>query len=155
MQPIVTTHRSAISTPVTNTLTVPVAAGADTTRRALRQLDLSGPAIRAMRALGLTDRVTLTPGGLSWRPEGWSGQIDVSVDVRVEPDREDGSSLTIITRFSATDERTQERLLDAWPLLGSLAAELVRRAARTLKQYAEDDRFEEPEPIDEHARAAY
>jgi hypothetical protein len=145
MQPTATIHRNTPA--IDNTLTVSVAAEADTTQRALHELDLTGSAIRAMRALGLADHGTVTPGGLSWRPDGRSGHINVDVDVRVEPEHEDGSSLTIITRFSATDQPTHERLLDAWPLVNSLARELVERAARTVKEYAEEDHSENPQAI--------
>ena len=155
MQQLVTLPRSAPDPkPVTNTLTVPVAAGADATQRALHELDPFAPAIRALRALGLTDRVTLTPGGMRWQPDGDSGHIDCHVEARVAGEPEHGSALTIVTRFSATDERTHERLLDAWPILGPLTATLAERAARAVKHRAEADRFEEVETIEERAMAA-
>ena len=164
MQQLTTIPRTATSRPaldaagppktVTNRLTLSIAADSGTTQRALDQLDLFGPAIRAMRALGLTDRVTLTPRGISWRPDRRSGRIHLAVDVRVAPDHEGGSSLTIITRCSATDERTHERLLDAWPVLGPLAATLVKRAAHTVKHLAEQDQFEPVGAIEDGAIAA-
>lgn len=110
------------------------------------------PAIRALRALGL-DHVTLSSGGVSFRPDSWSGHIDIDVDARVEP-HEGGSSLTVITRFSATDEQTHERLLDAWPLVSPLVSGLVKRAARTAKHCAEGDHFEDAETVGEYATAA-
>ena len=139
-------------TTVTNALTVCVAADADTTRRALDQLELFTPALRALRGLGLSDRVTLIPGGLSWRTD--DGNIDVAVDVRVAPEHEGRSSLTIVTRCTASDERTHQRLLDAWPVLGPLAATLVKRAARAVKDHAEHDRFDTAQTIEEDAIAA-
>ena len=54
-------------------LTVAVAADAHTTLRAVQAVDPFGPAIRAMRALGLAERVALTPNGMSWRPQGATG----------------------------------------------------------------------------------
>ena len=152
MQQIPTLPRNGTS--VTNTRTVPVAASTGATRRALNDLDLFDPAIRAVRALGIADRVTLTSGRLSWRPDRDGGQIDAHVEVHVAPDCEDGSSLTIVTRFSATDERTHERLLDAWPVVGPLAATLVERAARTVKRCAEEDRSETVETFQDDALAA-
>jgi len=159
MQPLLALAGNATRTPahhgpLTSTLTVSVAAGAQTTRRALRELDLFAPAIRAARALGLDDRVTATAHGLRWRPDGPAGgHIELRVDVDVEPEDEDGAWLTIVTRFNASDAPTHERLLDAWPVLGPLAAKLVERAARTVQHHADDDRFDEAGPI-EHARAA-
>ena len=136
---------------VSNQLTVAVAADAHATLRALHAVDPFGPAIRAMRALGLAERIALTPYGMSWRPEGASGRIDVRVDVRVGGDIEDGSSLTVVMRFRATDESTHERLLEAWPVVGPLAATLSKRAARAVKHHAESEEFEHAEAV---ARAA-
>ena len=138
---------------IASSLVVPVAAGADATRRALHRLDLAEPATRALRAMGMADRLARRPGGLTWRPEGMSGHVDVDIDVRVEP-AEEGSHLSIITRFSATDAITYSRLLDAWPLVRPLADHLTRRAARSVRDHAEDDRFAEPEPTARRALAA-
>jgi hypothetical protein len=139
---------------VSNQLTVAVAADPHTTLRALHAVDPFGPAIRAMRALGLAERIAMTPNGMSWQPDGDGGRIDVRVDVRVGAGAEDGSSLTVVMRFSATDERTHERLLDAWPVVGSLAATLAKRAARTVKHHAESDEFEDAETTEAVAKAA-
>jgi hypothetical protein len=139
---------------VRNQHTVVVGADAHTTLRALQAVDPFGPAIRAMRALGLAERIALTPNGMSWRPEGASGRIDVRVDVRVGDDVEDGSSLTVVMRFRASDDGTHERLLEAWPVVGPLAATLSKRAARTVKHHAESDEFEDAEPAAAVARAA-
>src|SRR3954447_2624434 len=139
---------------ISSSLSLVVAADEDRTQRALDDLDAFGPAIRAMRALGLADHVTITPAGIRWRPDRDSGHIDVQVDMRIGSGGEGDSSLTIITRFSATDERTHARLLDAWPVLGRLTATLVKRAADAVKHHAEEDRFEAPQMIDDEARAA-
>ena len=139
---------------VSNQLTVAVAADAHATLRAVQAVDPFGPAIRAMRALGLAERVALTPNGMSWQPEGASGRIDVRVDVRVSGQAEDGSTLTVVIRFRATDEATHERLLEAWPVVGPLAATLSKRAARMVKHHAESDDYEDGETTAEVARAA-
>jgi len=135
---------------VSNQLTVAVAADAYATLRAVQAVDPFGPAIRAMRALGLAERIALTPNGMSWQPEGAGGRIDVRVDVRVSGQAEDGSTLTVVIRFRATDER----LLEAWPVVGPLAATLSKRAARTVKHHAENDDYEDGETTAEVARAA-
>ena len=139
---------------VSNQLTVAVAADAHATLRAVQAVDPFGPAIRAMRALGLAERIALTPNGMSWQPEGASGRIDVRVDVRVSGQAEDGSTLTVVIRFRATDEATHERLLEAWPVVGPLAATLSKRAARTVKHHAESDEYEDEETSQEVRRAA-
>ncbi len=127
---------------VTNSLTLAIAQSAETTRESLGRLDLAAPALRGLEELGLGDRVALRPSGLSWRQGNWRGEIEVDVDIRVEPTSEDSSSLSITTRFSATDEDARVRLLDAWALVGPVASTLADRAARTVKEYAERDTFE-------------
>jgi len=139
---------------VSNRLTVSVAADAHATLRAVHAVDPFGPAIRAMRALGLAERIALTPNGMSWQPEGASGRIDVRVDVRVSGQAEDGSTLTVVIRFRATDEATHERLLEAWPVVGPLAATLSKRAARTVKHHAESDEYADEQTSQEVRRAA-
>jgi hypothetical protein len=139
---------------VSNQLTVAVAADAHATLRAVRAVDPFGPAIRATRALGLAERLALTPSGMSWRPEGASGRIDVRVDVRVSGQAEDGSTLTVVIRFRASDQATHERLLEAWPVVGPLAANLSKRAARTIKHHAESDEYADEEASQEVRRAA-
>jgi hypothetical protein len=140
--------------PLTNTLTVAVAASPDRTLSALDELDLFAPAIRALRALGLTDRVTRTPGGLVLRTERASGQIDIQVRARIAPEAEDASCLTLTTRFSATDKGTHERLLDAWPIVGPLADSLVKRAARAVQSRARVDPLDDDGGSEAYARAA-
>lgn len=127
--------------PVTSLLTVSVAADADATQRALQELDPFAPAIVAIRALGLADHFTSTSTGMRLDADG--GHIDIEAELRVGRNEEDGSTLTVIARFSASDERAHERLLEAWPVIGPLSASLVKRAARAVKHRAEDDRFEE------------
>jgi hypothetical protein len=65
--------------------------------------------------------------------------------------RRTAQTLTVIAPFSASDERAHQRLLEAWPVVGPLAASLINRASRAIKHRAEDDRFEE---TIEQARAA-
>jgi len=91
---------------------------------------------------------------MSWQPEGASGRIDVRVDVRVSGQAGDGSTLTVVIRFRATDEATHGRLLEAWPAVGPLAATLSERAARTIKHHAESDDYADGDTTTEVARAA-
>jgi len=139
---------------ITDTLVVPIAADADDTRRAAHRLDLAGPAIAAARALGLSDRITILPGGFTWHPDGGHASVHARVEVRVEPGAEDGSLLSISTHFTPSDVALRARLLDAWPVVKPLADALVRRAARSVKAYAEEDRFEAGNEIASTAMAA-
>src|SRR4051794_12998540 len=135
--------RRSAAAPITNSLAMVLDASVEDTRRALQHLQLSAPAIRALSALGLDDRITPYPGGLTWRPDDHAGQIDISVDIGVGPAHVDGSVLAITTRFSPADDRAGARLLDAWPVIGPLAQHLTKRAARTVKEHVEQD---EPGP---------
>jgi hypothetical protein len=137
---------------VTNSLTVAVDADAKTTRRAVLELDLAGPALHALHGLGLSEHVTPRAGGLTWRHA--DVVIDVDVDIRVTPNSDDSSWLSIATRLRAGDERARAILLDAWALVGPLTSGLAERAARTVKAHAERDSFEDAVVVGIEARAA-
>lgn len=131
---------------LSNALTVVVDADTRATSRVLQDVDLSGPALRALHELGLGEHVTLRRGGITWRHGDAVGAIVVEVDIRVEPNGEDRTWLSINTRFSATDEPARIRLLDAWALVGPLASTMAQRAARTVKALAERDTFDDRRP---------
>jgi len=139
---------------ISNSMTIAIDAPANATRRALNRLDLARPALRALQELGLDHRVTLRPGGLTWHQHGTSGTIDVDVDLRVEAADDDSSRLSIGTSFSAVDERARVQLLDAWALVGPVSSNLVDRAARSVKEYAERDAFDDEEVVEARLRAA-
>jgi hypothetical protein len=139
---------------ISNSMTITIDAGANATRRALERLDLAAPALRALTELGLRDRVTLRPGGMTWHQHGDRQPIELDVDIAVEPRDEDGSLLSIITRFSAADDNARLQVFDAWALVGPLASNLAERAARTVKDYAERDSFDSEAVADRRLRAA-
>jgi hypothetical protein len=130
---------------LSNALTIAVDATPHVTEHASRGAHLARPALRALRELGLGDRVELQPRGLRWRQPGTNGAIEVEVQIDVGPGSERGSWLTIRTSFGATDESARVRLLDAWALIGPLASSLADRAARTIKERAEADEFDTSE----------
>jgi hypothetical protein len=139
---------------ITNTTSVPVAAGVDATRRAVKRLELAAPAIRALQALGLDDRVVRRRAALQFGVAGSPGHVEVHVTVAIDATSDDSCVLTIITAFRATDDQARVRLLDAWAILGPLARHLARRAARTVKEYAEIDEVEADALSSQHAEAA-
>ncbi len=139
---------------ISNSMTITIDADADATRHALERLDLAAPAWRALTELGLDNRVTLRPGGLTWHRHGERGPIEVDVDMEVQPRDEDRSLLSITTRFSAVDESARIQVLDAWALVGPVASNLAERAARTVKDFAELDSFDDDEVGDSYLRAA-
>jgi hypothetical protein len=139
---------------VSNSLTVTIDATVNVTELAVRRLDLAKPALRALEELGLKDRVTVRRGGLTWHQRNGHAPIDIDVDIRVEPHGDDGSSLSIATRFSAADESARLSVLDAWALVGPVSATLAERAARSVKAYAERDTYDDLQGLEAQLRAA-
>ena len=131
---------------LSNTLTIAVDATPHVTEQAVRGAQLAGPALRALRELGLEDRVELRAWGLRWSHPGTSGVVDVDVHIDAAANAEDGTWLTITTSFSASDEDARVRLLDAWALIGPLASSLAERAARTIRERAERDDLDDTAP---------
>jgi hypothetical protein len=68
---------------------------------------------------------------------GRPGHVKVRWEVQVRPAGDGGSFLSIATRFTATDDDSRARLLDAWGIVGPLSRSLARRAARTVQARAE------------------
>jgi hypothetical protein len=150
---------------VGDSLTIPLDAEPRAVVAALDRVDLAAPIARALQALDLAGRVVLSPAvvgpagggglalGLIWRigptaPEqrvephafeafGSRGHVKVRWEVQVRAAGDGGSFLSIATRFTATDDDSRERLLDAWGLVGPLSQTIARRAARTVKARAE------------------
>jgi hypothetical protein len=135
-------------------MTIVIDAGADATRHALERLDLAAPALRALTELGLDDRVTLRPAGMTWHQHGGRSPIELDIGIDVQPREDDGSLLSITTRFSAADENARLQVFDAWALIGPVASNLAERAARTVKNYAERDSFDGRVSVESYLRAA-
>jgi hypothetical protein len=126
LRPAVGTHD------LTSSLTLAVDAARASVDTALRRLDLVAPLTRAVRALDATGRMALAQESCH-RP----GYIRVGWEIDMSPS-ERGALLSIVSRFSATDDRPWRRLLQAWEPLGVIADAVVRHAARTVKTYAEN-----------------
>jgi hypothetical protein len=150
---------------VGDSLTIPLDAEPRAVVAALDRVDLAAPVARALEALDLAGRVVLSPAvlgpagggglalGLIWRigptaPEqrvephafeafGSRGHVKVRWEVQVRAAADGGSFLSIATRFTATDDDSRARLLDAWGLVGPISRNLARRAARTVQARAE------------------
>jgi hypothetical protein len=146
-------------------LTIPVDATPRATLGTVRHLDLTHHVNRALRALDLADRFPLAPTrldpprirpvriGCIWRIGGVDpgrragasefdsfadpGHVKVCWAIDVEP-AEEGTLLSITTRFTTTDEAAGGRLLDAWSIVGPLSDAISARAAHTIKAYTED-----------------
>jgi hypothetical protein len=164
MSSLAPTHRRARRTSrlredVADTLTIAVDAPPVSVREALSRIDPAAPLTRALCALDAAGRLALAPAridrslGMIWRidarapaeqvsPAGFDsfsapGHVKVRWDVEVTTSGGDSALLSIVSRFTATDERSRERLLDAWGVVGALSRALVERAAHAVKSYAE------------------
>jgi hypothetical protein len=150
---------------VEGSLTVVVDATPGVTLGTVRHLDLTLQVNRALHALDADDRFPLAPTrlgaprarplriGCIWRIGGGDpgrragasefasfadpGHVKVCWTIDVAP-AEEGTLLSITTRFTTTDKAASGRLLDAWALVGPLSDALSARAAHTVKAYAED-----------------
>jgi hypothetical protein len=136
----------------------------------LARLPLIVPAMTAVKALEIADRLAFGPAalaprtgheqvyGLVWRltpgpPEQLEsrdvgaftspGYVKVIWDVQVHAGADTGATLASTTRFIATDDTARERLMAAWALVGPVSSALSKRALATLRNYAEEN--------DEHA----
>ena len=149
---------------VTDTLVLAIDEEPERLREALEILDLTSPAVRALEALGATDRLALAPTllaiesgpalvfGLVWRYDGPAvavdparvrafdipGHVKVIWDVRIRPDGLEGAVLSSTRRFTATDDAARARLLDGWGVIGTVAKSVSRRILATVERHAEE-----------------
>lgn len=147
---------------ISESLTVTLEASAPAALEAVYRLDLADPAVRALHALGIGDRVALAPSILAASPGVlvlgfvWSvadarpaaevaadafdtfdtpGHVKVRWEIRVEDGEGDRSYLSVSTRFAATDEFSRKRLLDGWGVIGAFSKVVSQRAVATVKAY--------------------
>lgn len=141
---------------ISNSLTLSIAAGPDSVRRALRRHELRGRCVRALSALGLEDQVTVLSRRLMWHPARSGGHVNITVEHRVEAAEDGASYLSVTTRFAPSSEDASDRLHEAWSVLGPLSRTLVERAARSVKTAAEDkeDGFHDSDGAIAHWHAA-
>ena len=149
---------------VTDTLVLVIDEEPETLREALEALDLTAPVVRALEALGATDRLALAPTllaiesgpalvfGLVWRYDGPAAAVDparvrafdipghvkVIWNVQVRPGGLEGAVLSSTRRFAATDDAARARLLDGWGVIGTVAKSVSRRILATIEMHAEE-----------------
>lgn len=120
-----------------------------TVEAAVARLDLIGPLVDGLIAIGLGDHiVTPCPNGLVWRFDpSAQGRIRLAWSVATEAETDDASLVTLGIRVSASDETSRERLLEAWPVLGPIVELHARRilgSVDALAEEAAEDPFETP-----------
>jgi hypothetical protein len=137
---------------VTDTRVVLVDASPAAVLAAGERVELAHTVGQAVEALGLADRVVLAPTrlgsregehvfGMAARLDGAPdrpGYVKVFWDVRVQPGAESGTTVSMTTRFVATDDSSREGLRAAWGVLGPVAAALTKQALSAVRRYAEE-----------------
>ncbi len=154
---------------ISEALTVGVDADPVAVLTAVRRLDHTRTVTRALRALGLADRISLMPTvldrgrgpdplvlGLIWRLDAWApaasvsaaafdgfdrrGHVKVTWRIDAEPSSTAGGSvLSVATRITATDDDAHDRLLEGWALAGPMLRGVARRLAQAVRAHAEHD----------------
>ena len=108
-------------------------------RAAADRLDLVGPLVQGLVALGVADHImTPKPSGIVWRfgaREAGEMRIDWRITVTTETD--DASLVTIALHATATDTASRERLFEAWPVIGPVAELHAQRVLHRIEAVAE------------------
>jgi hypothetical protein len=139
--------RPAVSEVFARTVDAPL----DAVQAAAANIDLIGPLVDGLIALGVDDHVVAPcSNGLVWRFDR-SGyrRVRLAWSLQVEPETEDASLVTLAIRFSGSDDVASDRMLEAWPVLGpivELHAKRILHAVEALAEEADEDPFESAAP---------
>jgi len=111
-----------------------------TVEAATARLDLIGPLVNGLIAIGLGDHiVTPCSNGLVWRFDpSTQGRVRLAWSVAAEAETDDASLVTLAIRVSASDDSSRERLLEAWPVLGPIMELHAHRILHSVEAMAEE-----------------
>ena len=118
-----------------------VEAPEDAARAAAGRLELVGPLVEGLIAVGVHEHI-VTPhaNGIVWRfGRGGSGQVRIDWEVSVVPETEDASLVQICLQATATDAASRERLFEAWPVIGPVAEVHAQRILHRIEALAEEE----------------
>jgi hypothetical protein len=109
-------------------------------RAAADRLDLVGPLVQGLIALGVEDHiVTPQASGIVWRfGAGEPGQVQIDWAISVSPETDDASLVTIALHATATAAASRERLFEAWPVIGPIAELHAQRVLHRIEAVAEE-----------------
>jgi hypothetical protein len=83
---------------------------------------------------------------VTWHP-AYGTTVDVTWDLRVEPDEDGGSYLSSTRSFHPADAASREALLANWRNVRAVAHTVARRTLRTIKRAAEEQALV-PAPVE-------
>jgi hypothetical protein len=117
-----------------------VEAPATTARAAVERIDLVGPIVEALVAAGVGEHIaTPCADGLVWRFDADDrGRVRIAWDITVTPETEDASLVSISLHATASDDSTRERLLESWPVIGTVAELHAQRLLHRIEALAEE-----------------
>jgi hypothetical protein len=132
-----TTTEPDVSESFSRTVEAPEA----TARSAAERIDLVGPLVEALIAAGVQEHIaTPCSDGLVWRfAADDPGRLRIAWDVTVTPETEDASLVSISLHATANDDATRERLLESWPVIGSVAELHAHRLLHRIEALAEEE----------------
>jgi hypothetical protein len=109
-------------------------------RAAAEQVDLVGPIVEALIAAGVQDHIaTPCADGLVWRfGSDDPGRVRIAWDISVTPETEEASLVSVALHATATDEPSRARLLESWPVIGTVAELHAQRVLHRIEALAED-----------------
>jgi hypothetical protein len=109
-------------------------------RAAVDSIDLVGPIVEALIAAGVGDHIaTPCADGIVWQFDRDSpGRLRIAWDVSVAPETEEATLVSIALHATASDEETRERLLESWPVIGSVAELHAQRVLHRIEALAEE-----------------
>ena len=117
-----------------------VEASASSVQAAVKRLDLVGPLVEGLIAIGVAEHVgTPCPDGLVWRFGGSeSGRVRFSWRLTVTPETDDTCLVALAVQATASDEGSRDRLYEAWSVLGPVAELHAKRVLHRIESLAEE-----------------
>lgn len=116
-----------------------VEASAPAVQAAAARLDLVGPLVEGLIAIGVAEHIS-TPcdNGLVWRFGGSDGRVRIAWRVTVTSETDDTALVKLALQATASDDRSRERLYQAWPVLGPVAELHAKRVLHRIESLAEE-----------------
>ena len=116
-----------------------VEAPAPAVEAAAGKLDLVGPLVDGLIALGVDEHIATPCGdGLVWRFGSDGSRVRIAWAISVTPETDETSLVTLALNATASDERARERVYESWPVLGPVAELHAKRVLHRIEALAEE-----------------